>query len=166
VKQPTSKRRVWSLVAVVAAVLLLGPLVVPLFVPWSAINCRDQEINIKTGQARYSRSLWFVRLPGRIEDTPLSRALHNRTIDVADIEPWHRVNTFSLGLQHSPHYVFHGAFAQARDMGTLQRIAALDSAATAAVAEQVLVEWQTSGNDSTASDLLDEKLLDAYRKIP
>ena len=49
-KQANSRKRVRQVVVTVVAVLLLGPLVVPLFSPWSAINCRNQDINIKTGQ--------------------------------------------------------------------------------------------------------------------
>ena len=43
------------LIAIIpVAVLLAGPWVVPVVTPWSAINAACQEINIKTGQARYS----------------------------------------------------------------------------------------------------------------
>ena len=57
------------------AVLFAGPLVVPLLVPWSGINNRVEEINIKTGQARYSRHLWYTRVSRRVEDTLLSKVL-------------------------------------------------------------------------------------------
>lgn len=109
-------KKLWILIGVFVAVLLLAPLVVPIFVPWSGINCQHQDINIKTGQASYSRSLWFVMISERIKDTPLSRALQGETVDVANINAWHRVNTFSPGIRHLPHYKFHSALYQARQM--------------------------------------------------
>ena len=63
------RKTIIILISLLAVVLL--PLVVPLFVPWSEINCRHQDINIKTGQARFSRILWFIKISEHVKDTPL-----------------------------------------------------------------------------------------------
>jgi hypothetical protein len=156
-------KTVQLMLAVALAVIVLPPLVVPVFVPWSAINCEEQEINIQTGQARYSRRLWFVRIPERVEETALSRVLDGETVKVEDAEAWHLVNTFSPGDRHSPHYSFHGALFQAGEFGTLQQVYGLDKADAAKLAREVLARWQTSGSDFAGGSLLEEKMVELQK---
>jgi hypothetical protein len=151
-----SKKRISIIVVIIVAVLLLAPLVVPKFVPWSGINCRHQEINIKTGQARYSRILWFIKISERVEDTPLSLVLQGETEDVANITPWHRVNTSSPGIHHSPHYMFHSAFGQAKDLELVLDMHNASELQRKDAAVGLLAIWQTSGNDSKAGTYLNE----------
>ena len=92
----TMKKRL--LIAIIpVAVLLAGPWVIPTLTPWAAVNVHHEEINIKTGQARYSHKLWYIKVSERVEDTLFSKVLAGEAVDVADIEPWHMVNTFSPG---------------------------------------------------------------------
>jgi hypothetical protein len=135
------------LIAIIPVVILLaGPLVIPRLTPWSAINCRDQEINIKTGQARYSRYLWYIRMSERVEDTILSKVLGGESVDVADIAPWHMVNRFSPGLHHSPHYRFHGALSQTREIELLFEMLAPDAQRKEQIVRDLLTLWQTTGS--------------------
>jgi len=137
-------------------VILLSVLIVPLFLPGPGINCRYQEINIKTGQARYSRILWFIKISEQVEDTPLSLTLQGEVVDVNNITAWHRVNTLSPGLRHSPHHVFHGAFAQA---ATLEAVLEMHNASELQrkdAAKGLLSIWQESGNYFAAHDYLNE----------
>jgi hypothetical protein len=156
-------KRPWILIGACGAGLILAPFVVPIFVQWSGINCEYQDINIKTGQARYSRCLWFMTISERVEDTPLSRALNGSTVDVAAIKAWHRVNTFSPGVHYSPHYRFHGALAQSHELEMLQRMYQLDPTNTGAIARQVLTEWQTNGNYFAADRFLQDKMMELDR---
>lgn len=142
------------MIGVVAAGLLLAPLIVPVFVPWSAINCQHQDINIKTGQARYSRCLWFVKISEETKDTPLSAALQGELVDVADIKPWHRVNTFSPGVHYSPHYVFHGALYQANQMNMICTLHDLAPERKREIAKTILALWQNTGRDSGAEEYI------------
>ena len=147
-------KKLWIAIGVVVAVLLLTPVAAPIFIPWSSINCEHQDINIKTGQARYSRYLWFLKISERIEDTPLSLALQGDTVDVANIEAWQRVNTFSPGIRHSPHYKFHSALAQAHQMEMLESFRELTPERKKQIATDILTAWQQSGSDSSARDLI------------
>jgi hypothetical protein len=151
-----SQKRISIIVVIIVAVLLLAPLVVPKFVPWSGINCRHQEINIKTGQARYSRILWFIKISERVEDTPLSLVLHGETLNVNNIKPWHRVNTFSTGIHHSPHYIFHSAFGQARDLVLILDMHNSSELQRKDAVVGLLAIWQKSGNGSKAGTYLNE----------
>jgi hypothetical protein len=150
------------MLAVALAVIVLPPLVVPVFVPWSAINCEEQDINIQTGQARYSRRLWFVRISERVEDTAISRALDGETVKVADAEAWHRVNTFSPGGGYSPHYRYHGALHQVGEFRSLQQVYGLDKTDAARLAREVLARWQTSGSDFAGGSLLEAKMVELH----
>ncbi len=128
---------------VVLAFVLLPPVVIPMFIPWTEINCRHEDINIKTGQARCSRYIWYVKTSEEVKDTPISVALRGQVIDVADIQPWFRVNTFSPGLGHSPHYAFHGALSQARRMEVICEQLELGPEQRRQIAENILKLWQT-----------------------
>jgi hypothetical protein len=135
------------LIAIIpVAIMIAGPWAVPCLVPWSAINCRDQEINIKTGQARYSRYLWYIRISARVEDTVLSKVLNGKSVDVTEIVPWHMVNRFSPGLHHSPHYRFHGAFGQAREVELLFEMLEPDAQRKEQIVQDLLKLWQTTGS--------------------
>ena len=151
-----SKKRISIIVLIVAAVILLPPLLVPKVSPWSEINCCHQDINVKTGQARYSRLLWFITISQRIEDTPLSLALQGETVDVSTVEAWHRVNTFSPGIHHSPHYRYHGALFQAHQIEMIDS----DPKHQKEIARDILSAWQESGTyfgaDRWLNKLLEE----------
>jgi hypothetical protein len=134
--------------------LFLPPLVAPLVAPWSEMNCRHEEINIKTGQARYSRYLWFVKVAERVEDTPLSLALQGETVDVKSVPAWERVNTFSRGTHHSPHYRYHAALWQANQMKMIASMRELTSQQKREIARDILTTWQKSGNYHGVNKLL------------
>ena len=146
-------KRLWMAIGVLAAGLLLAPFIVPILFPWSGINNEHQDINIKTGQARYSHNLWFIKISQRIEDTALSRALQGETVDVADIKPWQRVNTFSPGLRHSPHYHFHGALSQAKLFEMTELMPDLTPERKKEIAKETLAAWQCAGHDGGADVL-------------
>ncbi len=149
------KKIAWLTLGVVLTGLLLPPLIAP---AWSPINCWHEEINIKTGQARYTRSLWFVTISTRVEDTALSEALRGEIVDVSDIEPWHRVNTFSPGVHHSPHYLFHSAHMMAKQLGAIFQMLEVGPEGRQAIAKEVLRLWQVDGNDGGAERLVHELL--------
>jgi len=131
------------------------------FEPWSEICCSRQEINIKTGQARYSRYLYFRKISERIEDTPLSDILGGTVVDVAQVEPWRTVNVFSPRCsRHSPHYTFHGAFHQVHEIEMMRDFYGLSPMETEDIARQLMVEWQTNGNYFAAGDYLNHKMME------
>jgi hypothetical protein len=152
-------RKPWVPIAAILAAVILPPLVLPVFIPWSEINCEHEEINIRTGQARYSRSLWFAKISERVEDTALSHALNDETVSVAEIEAWHRVNTFYPGVHHSPHYRYHAALYQANQFERLRQDYGLNKADAASLAREVLIKWQTNRSDSAVGDLLQDKMI-------
>jgi hypothetical protein len=135
------------LVAIVSlTVLLAGPWVIPTLTPWTAVNVHHEEINIKTGQARYSHKLWYIKISEKVEDTLFSRVLAGETVDVADIEPWHMVNTFSPGQRYSPNYAFHGALAQARTVEVIFKLREPDAQRKQQIVRDILKLWQTKGD--------------------
>jgi len=143
-----------------ALVILIGvPLLVPLIYPWTAINVRHQDINIKTGHARFSRYVWFIRVSRRTEDTPISTALAGKTVDVAPVKSWHRVNTLSPGVPNSPHYVFHGALHQAYELGSLFKMGDLPQTSRADIAASVLTMWQTNGSYFAAGQYIQDQMM-------
>ncbi|HYF51194.1 MAG TPA: hypothetical protein VEJ63_17395 [Planctomycetota bacterium] len=144
--------------SIAVAVVILPPVLVPLFYPWTAINCRRQDINIKTGQRRDTRMLWYVAVSERISDTPISKLLQGKSVDVAPGDPWRRVNTFSPWDRNSPHHVYHGALSQIREMVLAFELRGTPPEEQVAIAERLLTLWQTGGRSYSANDYLRELL--------
>jgi hypothetical protein len=166
------KKRLF-IVAIPVVVLLAGPLVFPPWAAWSAMNCRDQEINIKTGQARYSRYLWYIKISERVEDTTLSKILGGESVHAADIAPWHMVNRFSPGRHYSPHYRFHGALHQAAEVELLFEMLEPDGTRKKQIVRDLLTLWQANGNyfgarrylatlSEEANEVLEKKYLGSF----
>jgi len=150
------KKKLWIPLILPLAFLVFGPIIVPFFAPWSAINCKHEEINIKTGQSRYKRYIWFIKVSERVEDTLISTILDGETVDIADIEPWHKVNTFSFVFGHSPHYIFHGALAQVRELEIIFELKQPTAEQKREIVETILEFWQSSGHDGGVRDYLGE----------
>lgn len=159
------KKNAKIIVAAVVAVAVMTPFVAPLFFPWTKLNSEDQEINIKTGQARYTRYVWYIQVSQRIEDTPLSEAMEGDVIDVADIEPWHFANTFSPGVPNSPHYLFHSALYQARQLKDYGEFFEASGVPKREIATTVLTLWQQSGKSRSADEYLWELLDQGFDKL-
>jgi len=138
----TSKRILCILLGVVFAGVLLLPTVSTVLCRWPKLCCRYADINIKTGQARYARYLGFVKISGEVKDTPISFALEGKTIDVADVEPWHRVYTASPWVR-SPCYHYISALGQARQIDLIAELIELSTEEKRLIAENILKLWQT-----------------------
>ena len=149
------KGRVAIGIGILAAGLFLPPLLAPVLAPWSEMNCRHEDINIKTGQARYLRYLWFVKVAEHVEDTPLSLALQGETVEVKDFPVWERVNTFSPGTHHSPHYRYHAALWQAHQMEMVASMYELTLEQKRDAARAILTAWQKSGSYGGAEEVLE-----------
>ncbi|OHB78039.1 MAG: hypothetical protein A2Z25_05105 [Planctomycetes bacterium RBG_16_55_9] len=84
-----------------------------------------------------------MKISEKTKDTPISMTLKGKAVDIADVQPWFRVNTFSPGLRHSPHYNFHGAFAQAHKMELVCELIQAGPEEKRRIAENILRLWQT-----------------------
>jgi hypothetical protein len=151
-------RWITFILAIMLGILFLAPFIVPVFIPWSAINCKCHEINIKTGQVRYSRCLWYITISEKVEDTTLSRAMRGNSIDVADIQPWQRVNTFSPFMDYSPHYIFHSAISQISIIDQFTSMGKFTPEQKQEIAEEILTAWQKSGSDDGAEKIISRLL--------
>jgi hypothetical protein len=143
----------WILLLVFAVPILLLVASELGFFPWSGINCTTQEVDIYSGRIRHSRFLLFVPIERRVEDSTLTKALLPEDIATVGAE-WHYALTFSPGLRHSPHYIFHSAIHQIRELEGAWQFAEFTPAARRVSAKRVLQLWQQSGRDEGANDYL------------
>ena len=144
----------------VLAFLFLLPFVVLCFNPWSEILCRHEEINIKTGQVRYSRYVYFLKITEWVEDTCLSDYVEIPS-DETTASFWRRVNSFSPLASHSPHYSFHSALAQVHQLQTAVSLEVLTEPEKKRIVEGLLENWQDSDDYHSAGDYLDSVLNEA-----
>ncbi len=147
-------KRACSKVLISLLVLIAAVVVVPIFIPWTPINCTQQDVDIRTGRVRYSRYLAFCKVFERVEESALSRVLPREMVEGVKPE-WERVNTFSPGLGHSPHYRFHGAFGQIREIEILWEAGEVDESTRRKIASRILALWQFDGSYFNADRYID-----------
>jgi len=147
----------------VLGVLVLFPFVVLYWNPWSEILCYHEDINIQTGQVRYSRYLYFVEIKEQAEDTLLSDYIDIPADDIS-ASSWRRVNTFSPLASHSPHYSFHGALAQVHQLQTAFLLKVFSEAEKKQAVEGLLKKWQESDDYHSAGRYLDDLIEGAFER--
>jgi hypothetical protein len=131
----------WLLVAAavtLATVLLLTSGIVV----WSPLNCWYEDVDIHSGRIRRTWMLLYCQVSQCEEETWLSRAAGPQS----QSREWRRVNTFSPGTHHSPHYAYHGAIHQIRMLESIDKLVPLEPAARHRAANQLLLEWQNKGS--------------------
>jgi hypothetical protein len=128
---------------------------VPLFSPWSRINCREQEIDALSGLGQDTRYLYWIPVSRRVSGTAVSKAL---SVDESSTREHrcHQVNAFGPYTGHSPHYRHHSALHQVRQLELIWDFHDAGPAERAAHARDLLREWQEAGTDETADAYLQE----------
>ncbi|MEP4079033.1 hypothetical protein [Haloferula sp.] len=147
------RRRTLSIVGV--AILLSLPFIVPLFSPWSHINCREFELDLASGQQRMTRYLYWIPVRSEIDDTPASLALGESTVAGAG-PSWVRTSTFGPFTRHSPHYRYHSAYYQIRMLDLVWEEFGFGADGRRATAAELLRRLRIDGSDSPGSDYLNE----------
>ena len=155
--QPSLQQRKHSLARIAVlllagtAILGIAPIVIfQIYDPWSKVCCKVYEINIKTGQMRISRYLYFRVLWHEVRDTPLSIALGGESIEVVAIEPWHEISVFSPSSPHSsPLCLFHNAGLLISQFDSACKRQHLTKEEKRRIAEGILTRWQEDGRSIT-----------------
>jgi hypothetical protein len=142
------------------AVGVIAFMLVSCMFPWTPLDCRHEDVDIHSGRIRTTQYLLFIPVQERVEETWISQ-----TIGPSLGPPqWRRVNTFSPGVHHSPHYVYHGAIAQLRSVENVQTMIPFSPPARQHVAREMLMRWQT-GSDEAAKEYVDRVLQVAMSHI-
>lgn len=150
-----SKRMVWILGTMFALLALPFLLSLMGLLPWSPINCWHHDVDIHSGRIRYTRYFVYLPVVKRVEESPLSRALAEGGVSNGTPD-WRRVMTLSPGVHNSPHYLFHSAMAQMRELETLWQMGGFAHEARRSSARQVLQLWQKGQSDAAAQPYLHE----------
>jgi len=143
----------WILGAV--ALLLAAPFLLSLvgLLPWSPINCWHYDVDIHSGRIRYVRHFAFIPISQRIDESALSGAL--QPDDLRGAQPdWRRALTLSPRVRNSPHYIFHSAISQIRELEMVWKVGEFTPAARRSSAKRVLELWQQGQSDDGAKPYL------------
>jgi hypothetical protein len=144
---PLKRSRRWVWVLLAATGLLLAIVLGSGFLsPWSEINCWHEEIELHSGRIRKTWYLCFVPVSVQLEESAFSRAIDSPLPVDAD---WHRVNTFSPGVGHSPHYIYHGAISEIELVEEIWERGRFTPEARRQSAEQILLLWRTGGLETS-----------------
>lgn len=145
------RKRVVAIAFVLAVLAAVWILPASGLLAWSRINCWNYDVDIRSGRIRYTRYLCYVQIAHRIEDSALSSVLKDQT-SVALPPEWRRVHTFSPGVRHSPHYVYHSAIAQIKEMDAIWTLEKFTDDAKRRSAADLLKLWQRDKGDWEARD--------------
>jgi hypothetical protein len=147
------KHSIWAAVLFTAVLAFAILLLLLGLLPWSPVNCWHYDVDIHSGRIRYIRVIAFLPIQKRIDPSALSNALHPE--DVRGSEPdWRRALTLSPGIHHSPHYIFHSAISQIRELEIDWQLGDFTPAARRASAKRVLQLWQHGQRDDEAKPYL------------
>jgi hypothetical protein len=125
-----------------------------IFPSFANLFTKKDEINIRTGQIRFTTYLLGKKISENVIDTFISKTLQ-KEIQAADIKPWHTVNSISyISSNPSPHYLFHGAIFQLMEVKELLESNSFSESKKKEIAERLLTKWQTSGNYFKANDYI------------
>lgn len=113
--------------------------------PWSGINCWQDDIDLNRGRIRYTRYLLWLPVTRSEQDSSLTKALSSEDRTESS-EDWQPVVTLSPGLHHSPHYRFHGAIHQIRELEISWEFGKMTPEARRETARQVLHLWHQTGD--------------------
>jgi hypothetical protein len=133
------RRCVAGLVVLIAGASLL--VVSGVFV-WSPINCWHEDIDIYSGRIRRTSYLLWCCVSDRVEETAISEALPPEDLRARHPE-WKRVNTFSPGVHHSPHYIYHGAITDAKLLADIWERGRFTPAERRQSTHTLLAAWQS-----------------------
>jgi hypothetical protein len=113
--------------------------------PDTTINCWQDEVDIHTGRIRYSYFLLCVPVVRYVQDSALTRALSEEEQN-SQVRQWRTVTRISPGKNYSPHYFYHGAIFQIKELEYTWDALRLTTPARRESARRVLKAWQQDGN--------------------
>ena len=146
----TKKRLIITLAIAAPAIALALALAFP---GWSKLNCWTWEIDINSGDKRYTRYLFWTEISSRIEETWMTAALSEHKQEERE---WHRVVTLSPNRRNSPHYSFHGALSDLRSTGQFLDYMDADEETRTQIALGIRKRWKEAGRDDTAGRYLQD----------
>jgi hypothetical protein len=119
--------------------LIVLLLLLAFLAPFSSINCRKEEVDIRSGRTRYTRLFFWWPLSQRIEASPVSEVLGAS----GDEAQWCPLNTFSpASASQSPQHSYPGAFAQMQAFAAMWNLGEFTPDARRGSALQLLELWQ------------------------
>jgi hypothetical protein len=135
-------------------IIVIAPSIAP-FVGFAgkSINCKYQDIDANTGFVRHTKMIYGIPISRKYEPTALSQTLG---FDKSELNGgnWLRVNAFSPGISHSPHFNFHHALSQIKKLEIVWESENFDTESRQNSAREVLRLWSVSHSDSAAANYI------------
>jgi hypothetical protein len=129
-------------VPLIAAALILPPLLVPSVIGVSGINRVHHEINVESGRLRVTRSIYWIPVSKNVEESPVSTLVFTKE-DTNPTAAWCPVRSVSPGTRApartypwTPAIAF---LARSDDMWKTQK---LDDEEKATAANEILQLWR------------------------
>ena len=140
-------------IRIALAAILAAPFIVPLFSPWSRINCREFELDLISGRERVTRYFYGIPVDRELTDTAASYAL-GVSASYLDEAQWVRTNTFGPFTRHSPHHVYHAASHQVKMLELVWEEFGYDAAKKRETAKELLNLLRSTGSDAIGDDFV------------
>jgi hypothetical protein len=129
-------------VSILIAVGLIWPAVNSALWKWPELGSDFHDVDINTGRTRQIRYLLYCKTSKKIEDSVLTRTIGRFP---NDLQPnWQLVNTLPIiGRRYSPHYAYHGAISQIRQVELIWQLCSFSDEAKKHMARTILDRWQS-----------------------
>lgn len=153
-----TKRRVKWVALTGLGLLTVWFVIIPMFFPWTEVNCSHHDVDINTGRIRISEYLFFCQVSEEFEETAVSVVFSEEAGSKTQAD-WRRVHTFSPGHHNSPHYIFHSATHQIRTLNDIWLLLESEGIGDLkrfkkATAEHLLALWKFDDSDQLAKRYL------------
>jgi hypothetical protein len=108
-KKKRGRLHLWIVIAVVIiGVWLIGPRLPKLLI-WTRWSCTHEWFDVTAGQIKVEDWAYFRKRGETIKDSPFTE-LYRELIGEPPDPDWRLMNTFSPGVRHSPHYIYHTVY--------------------------------------------------------
>ena len=141
----------WCLI--VLALLVALPFIVPLFSSWSRINVTESEIDLLSGRVRRTVYLYWLNVGESYYDTPLSKELHNGQLCNSE-GTWVPYGSSGIYVKHSPHYAYHGALFQAKQLEMIWVMNETETSQRKKQGSELLGLWRSNNSDEEGGDYI------------
>jgi hypothetical protein len=140
-------------VIIVIVLLVALPFIVPLFSAWSRINVTESEIDLLSGRVRRTVYLYWLNVEESYYDTPLSKELYGGLLNNSD-GTWVKYGSSGIYVNHSPHYSYHSARFQAKQLGMIWAINETETSQRKKQASELLGLWRSNNSDDEGGDYI------------
>ena len=117
----------------------------------------EGEIDLLSGRIRRTAYVYWIKVGESYSDTPLSKEVYTGSVDDPN-GTWVKYGSSGIYVNHSPHYSYHSALFQAKQLGMIWEMNDTVASQRKEQANAVLKLWGFTDSDDLVDEYLDSFL--------